>query len=209
MRKFGIVLFLAVGIMYSLSAQVTITESGSTKTTVEGPVIVAGANHLTTYPVPNIPVPYNTIQASDTFIFKGEVEIVLGPDNILGTNDQFYTQDYMTTSAGYYHAYLVPPSNYAELKPEPDADYVVTVENKIYFRYVEQYDVTALDYKLYDYKRIQKLPSFTLAAPTMGANYYQLDLNNIGLLHNQYYMLEVKNSKGEMGYLRIKYIKAE
>lgn len=186
-------------------AQWTITVSPSGhKTTVSGPVLTVGANHLAT-PI----IPYNTVAASDTFLYKGETEIVLGPDNIVGTNDEFYTTNYMTNSNGYFHAYLVPPINYTELKPELDADYVVTVENKINFLYIEKYDTAPLEYQIYDYRRAKKLTVFPLATPTMGSNYYSLDLSNTGLVNNTFYTLEVKNTKGEIGYVRFKYIKQE
>jgi hypothetical protein len=171
------------------------------------PIIKSGKAYP---PVSTSPmVHYNTVAAEDTVLFKGELEIVFGGDTTLTSDNGFYSTGYdVLSNEGYFHAYLVPPNSYAELKPEPDGDYVVTIEHKVYFRYVEKYEEASLDYKLYDYKRIQKLPSFTLPVTTIGANYYRLDLKNLGLQHNQYYMLEVRNSKGEMGYLRIKYINA-
>jgi hypothetical protein len=158
-------------------------------------------------------VPY-IVNAPDTVLYKAESEIVLGPNNTISVNDEFYTSGYTTSTTGYFHAYLVPPVSYAEMKIELDASYAVTIENKIYFKYIERYnDIDSLEFQIYDYKRNKMLAHYHLPIPKIGPNYYEIDLKgiqtfknvNLSTKANQFFVLEVKNSKGRTEYLRFKF----
>ena len=121
-------------------------------------------------------------------------------------------------SGSTFRAYVLSPSSYAEMKTTLDAGFVTTIDNVLYFKYVEKYSEGTLDFNIYNYKREVKLKGSTYAsdkvkpskAIKVGSNFYAVDLKDSSLLSTpeveSYYTLEIVNSKGDKSLLRFRYI---
>lgn len=95
---------------------------------------------------------------------------------------------------------------YAELKKELDGS-CYTMTGAINFVYKEKYNDNSLNYIVYDWQRNPVLTSTVLpvfSANTIGTNYHSIRAN--GLLADEFYTLEVTNSKGEVYKMRFRYV---
>ncbi|HVD97458.1 MAG TPA: hypothetical protein VNB90_04580 [Cytophagaceae bacterium] len=172
------------------------------------PIIKAGASYSNG-------IPYS-LSPDDTVTFRGITEIVLGPDTSSGSANDFSAMGYSSSHLGSFHAYLMPSLNFAELKTELDAGYYYT-QDLIRFKYDEKYvDAGNLNIQIYDYQRTPMLTTQTFPIQNTGASFFELDLTavttinqkNLNLEENKYYVLEIRNAKGELYKLRIKYTPA-
>ena len=95
---------------------------------------------------------------------------------------------------------------YAELKKELDGS-CYTMTGAINFVYKEKYNDNSLSYVVYDWQRNPVLTSLILPVATpnsIGTNYHSIKAN--GLLADEFYTLEVTNSKGEVYKMRFRYV---
>lgn len=103
---------------------------------------------------------------------------------------------------------------YATLQKKLDGSFYQPYKDILYVRYDEEYfsDGENLVFKIYDYKR-NIYPTIQNITKSYGTNWLEIDLNSVfvspylGLTFGDgnYYILEVSNSKGEVGYLRFLY----
>lgn len=107
------------------------------------------------------------------------------------------TSDQVTVSV------IVPPPVYRALSKKLDGGYYKPVNNKLYFKFEEEYKNGNLDYKIYDKGRNVISCATSPAVTVYGDNRYMLDVGACpGLLVNEYYTLEVTNEKKELFQLR-------
>ena len=130
-------------------------------------------------------------------IFKAEEEITLKEGFTATSEDGDH----------WFQAYLVPPLSYAELKEEVDGSFCATIDHRLYVRYVEKYKPGQVDYKIYNSKHAQVL-SGKLTISSVGSNFLPLDLPGLTARNEaeSFYLLEIKNSKGDRHVVRFKYI---
>jgi hypothetical protein len=101
---------------------------------------------------------------------------------------------------------------YAVLTKDLSNSYVSTLNDKLYFKYDEKYVATGnLNYKIYAYDRKQVAPLPLLIISNIGTNFFQINMDGIvGSIttsdEQNYYVLEVTNSKNEKWLLRFKYV---
>lgn len=107
---------------------------------------------------------------------------------------------------------LKPDNKYATLKKKHDGTFYIAENDKIYFRFEESYVSGELKCRILDEKRNEIKPEVTneksvqvkegeVNIKSAGANYYQIDLNDLKLKPG-YYELEVTNTKKEKYLLR-------
>lgn len=129
------------------------------------------------------------------------------PEVIFGTSED---DDGGTNKGGYYvfslynSLALVDENTYVPLRRKLDGGFYTAHQGQLYFRYEEEYNSTALQYKVYDKHGIQVLTEADQPINiAYGENFCHLDLScNGNGLTNGHYILEVINEKGEKWYLR-------
>jgi hypothetical protein len=109
--------------------------------------------------------------------------------------------------------YVVKDNKYATLKKTLDASYYIAANNKIFFRFDEDYYSNSLNYNIYNGKHEKvKLVvksdeksknAATVAIKIAGINRYMLDLSSTSL-SSEIYTLEVINEKNEHFLLKFK-----
>jgi hypothetical protein len=110
--------------------------------------------------------------------------------------------------------FLNEVNSYGVLKKNQDGGFYQVTNNKVYFKFEEEYMGMVLNYKLYNYTNaavntpinlITTCSDLNVINTTLGDNRYFIDLTNCGsLTSNNYYLLEVINSKNEKFYLKFK-----
>jgi hypothetical protein len=107
---------------------------------------------------------------------------------------------------------VVKDNKYAVLKRKPDAGYYIAANNKIFFRFDEEYKGAKVSCIVYDekHKRIDPQPEneqkkaeqqLATEAKSEGYNQFEMDLDPLHL-KNGYYLLEVRNEKNELFILK-------
>lgn len=104
----------------------------------------------------------------------------------------------------------LPSTNvYAKLKKRLDGGYVTVRDNKLKFKYIEDYDIPTdvndlLNYTIHDWhgSTVTSGPVAPSTTKELGVNWYSITLN---LTHKEFYTLEVTDAKGEKYYLRFQY----
>jgi len=97
-------------------------------------------------------------------------------------------------------------NNYDVPKRKLDAGYYQMSDGKYYFKFVEEYNVatsTPLQYKIYD-NNYSPLTS-PAQVEKMGDNRYAVNLIGTSAIVNEYYIVEIFNSKNEKWISRIRY----
>jgi len=99
-----------------------------------------------------------------------------------------------------------PLKSYAKLKKKIDGAYYYTTQS-LHFQYLEQYSVPTganLNYCIYNHKKemVSNVPTLNVS---FGENFYSINLANLSITANEYYTLEVTDSKGEKWYMRFYY----
>jgi hypothetical protein len=105
-------------------------------------------------------------------------------------------------------------NSYGVLKKAQDGGFYQVTNNKVYFKFEEEYKGIALNYNVYNYASttvntpinlITTCSDLNVINTTLGDNRYSIDLTNCGsLIPNNYYLLEIINSKKEKFYLKFK-----
>ncbi len=105
-------------------------------------------------------------------------------------------------------------NNYATLTKQIDGGYYQVTNNKVYFKFEEEYKGIALNYNIYNYSNttlntpinlVTTCSDLNVINTTLGDNRYIINIANCGNLPtNNYYLLEVINSKNEKFYLKFK-----
>jgi hypothetical protein len=107
---------------------------------------------------------------------------------------------------------VIADNKYAVLKKNPDAGFYTAANNKIFFRFDEEYKGTKISCVIYDNKhqKIDPQPEneqkkaeqqAAIEAKTEGYNQFEIDLDPLRL-KNGFYMLEVRNEKNERFILK-------
>lgn len=107
---------------------------------------------------------------------------------------------------------IVKDNKYAVLKKKPDAGFYTAANNKIFFRFDEEYKGTKVSCVIYDSKHIRIEPQpeneqkraekqAAVEAKSEGYNQFEMDLNPLHL-NTGYYTLEVRNEKNELFILK-------
>lgn len=108
--------------------------------------------------------------------------------------------------------------SYALLKRKLDGGYYRTASKILKFEYKEEYNVASsnnkLTYKIYDRQYTTVLGVDGNSTPIVsgsplkttmyGDNRFEIDLNSLGLVSGNFYVLEVANDKNEKQFLRFK-----
>ena len=100
------------------------------------------------------------------------------------------------------------PCMFANLDKELDGGWYNTELGHLKFKYVERYnDSGDLDFTLYDAAHEPIAHSIPAAERSVkfGVNWYMWDLTSSGLSTGDFYILEVRNAKDDVSYLRFKY----
>lgn len=95
---------------------------------------------------------------------------------------------------------------YARLKSRLDGGFHSSIAGKLYFSYDERYSVDAgdtLNYRIMD-KGFDDVTPSTVLTKGYGVNWYALDLNGV-LTDGEYYVLEVRNDKGDLELIRFRH----
>jgi len=170
-------------------------------------------------------VPSKTVCSSAPFAFNisGFDSYSWNPTSGLGCSDcnnltatiqgeQTYTITGVTNNNGCSCKYafnLFPcDEGFGELSYEMDAGYYLAYRGCLFFRFHEAYKVPVdekLDYTIYDVAGSADFSTYLPDIPIeQGDNYGVIDVNF--LAPDKHYILEAKNSKGEISYLRFKYV---
>jgi len=100
---------------------------------------------------------------------------------------------------------------YHKLKKRLDGGFAVVRDKKLRFKYEEEYDTgndknDELTYTIYDWRHEPVTTGVSAISPSnkrLGFNWFILPVN---LTHKEFYILEVKDAKGEKSYLRFQFI---
>ena len=136
-----------------------------------------------------------------------------GTDGLTGVKTLNYTLP--LNSSGSYDVLVLSnngdatiPEPYAVLLKKLDGGFYLTNKSKVYFRFEEEYFVgsagTNLVFNIYDINRNIVTATLNNAIVLMGDNRYIMDVTPFTT--NNYYVLEVINSKNEKWYLRFQKI---
>lgn len=107
---------------------------------------------------------------------------------------------------------VIKDNKYAVLKKKPDAGFYTAANNKIFFRFDEEYKGTKVSCVIFDekHRRIDPQPEneqkreeqqVAVEAKSEGYNQFEMDLNPLHLKRG-FYMLEVRNEKNELFILK-------
>lgn len=106
---------------------------------------------------------------------------------------------------------VIKENKYATLKKKVDAAYYTAVNNKVYFKFDEEYATQKTTCSIYNAKREkislklkdeeQKAKSTNIQSKNNGYNRYEINLNELEISQGMH-TLEVKNEKGELFLLR-------
>jgi hypothetical protein len=114
-------------------------------------------------------------------------------------------QVYITSIAGLI-SYAIPKKNI-------DAGFYNSLNNKIYFKFEEEYRTSVINYKILDYKvstpgnPVNQIlcTNWSGTAKNIGDNRYYIDITSCGSLStSNLYLLEIVNDKNEKFYLKFK-----
>jgi hypothetical protein len=164
----------------------------------------------------------------------GEIEALVDPDDsttlvtirtlgyFCGSYDQTRRKAYIaysiynsssgSLSKGYVRrfSYVLPTEEgtvpYAELLERLNGGYYVTVDGKLKFKYVERYKVesgASLNFRILDGSYTDVTPATSLTKK-YGTNWFNLDLSG-DLDDAEYYLLEVRDDKGDLTMLRFRF----
>lgn len=106
--------------------------------------------------------------------------------------------------------------SHAELKKRLDGGHTFAIEGGLKFTFDGEYEVSSnvpLDYSVYDKDRVVKggydSQGTLVAGPVLNYEYddnrYTLDVSGMGLIQDQFYILETTDSKGNTYYLKFIY----
>jgi hypothetical protein len=107
---------------------------------------------------------------------------------------------------------LVDNISYIVPKKTINAGYQLPKNNKVYFKFEEEYKAGTLSYKILDYApttantqpATMACPLSGSAAKSLGDNRYYIDINSCGLITSKFYLVEITNDKNEKFYFKFK-----
>lgn len=185
---------------YIVASLLFIGISGFSQTVYSDYVVTTGSPS-TPSDLPTSPVAVS----SGNLVYKAESEIVI---KVSGTNEYR-----ITPSGTYSFEAIIAPVVFAELRDKLDASYVITSNKILKFKVDELYQTGQnLNFKIYDYKRTEVIVNTPLLIDRLGSVCFDLNLSGTtaAVVSSQdernYYILEVKNSKGDLKLLRFKMI---
>lgn len=163
--------------------------------------------------VSNVPLFIKTYLTSHELLYPADAK-ALQAGKRYGWQVQKMSNDIVINKTEAWEFTLAPPktdnvNKYAILKKKLDAGYYTVYDNKLYFRFIEDYSVNAVKCVIYDSQRnkIQpkvrkdegKSPVITMKGE--GYNRFEIDLNSLNITSG-FHTLEVKNEKGELYMLK-------